>query len=63
MENIKAKDEIITSIKRELFDYDILQPTRGNLEGAKLQQTVDEEWGWNQLSVPEYNERNNLKAT
>lgn len=56
MENIKAKDEIINLIKRETFNFEVEQPLRGQLESPKLNQLVDEEWGWNQLSTPEYNE-------
>lgn len=56
MENIKAKDELINSIKREPFVYSVLQPERPKLEAANLNQLVDEDWGWNQLSLAEYNE-------
>ena len=45
MENIKAKDEMINSLKRESFKNDIEAPERGDLEQAKLSILVDEEWG------------------
>ena len=56
MENIKAKDELINSIKKEQFKYEVLQPERGQLESPKLTTLVNEDWGWEQLSIKEYNE-------
>lgn len=56
MENIKAKDELINSIKKEQFKHDILQPERDTYELPKLSTLVDENWGWEQLSTKEYNE-------
>lgn len=56
MENIKAKDEMINSIKKESFQFEVEQPQRGQLESPKLNQLVDESWGWEQLSIQEYNE-------
>jgi len=56
MENIKAKDEMINSIKKESFQFEVEQTQRGQLESPKLNQLVDESWGWEQLSIQEYNE-------
>lgn len=56
MENIKAKDELISSIKRERFNYDIKTPKKPELMEKPLESLVDEEWGWNQLTPSEYNE-------
>lgn len=56
MENIKAKDEMISEIRHKDFSYDVQSPVCGTLESPVLQKQVDENWGWNQLSVSEYNE-------
>jgi len=58
MENIKAKDELINSIKREYFDYEDQNPAptrEPNIQPEVLVQ-VGEDWGWEQLSMDEYNE-------
>jgi hypothetical protein len=58
MENIKAKDELINSIKREYFDYEDQNPAptrEPNVQPEVLVQ-VGEDWGWEQLSMDEYNE-------
>lgn len=58
MENIRAKDELITSIKREYLDYEDENPAptrEPNIQPEVLDQ-VDEDWGWGQLSIEEYNE-------
>lgn len=56
MENIKAKDLLIKSIQKEQFNYEILQPKKNEVEKPQLLSLVDEEWGWSQLSLNEYNE-------
>jgi hypothetical protein len=56
MENIKAKDELVKSIQKEQFNYLVVQPKRGEVESPKLLSLIDEEWGWSQLSLDEYNE-------
>lgn len=56
MENIKAKDELIKSIKNEYFEYEVPAPQRPEYALAKQANPVDEKWGWNQLSIAEYNE-------
>jgi len=58
MENIKAKDELINGIKREYFDYEDQNPSperEPNIQPEVLVQ-VAEDWGWNQLTIDEYNE-------
>ncbi len=61
MENIKAKDALLNDAKRMQPDYSgIEQPKRPLAELVevknKLIKEVDEEFGWSQLSVSEYNE-------
>lgn len=56
MENIKAKDELINSIKSEYFELDTPAPQYPEYEVAKQINSVNEKWGWDQLTVAEYNE-------
>lgn len=56
MENIKAKDELINSIKRERFEYDVESPERPKLISETIPSEVDEAFGWDQLTQAEYNE-------
>ena len=56
MENIKAKDELITSIQRDQFEYEVEAPQRPKTEVRVLPFLVDENWGWGQLSAAEHNE-------
>ena len=56
MENIKAKDELINSIKGEYFEFTTPAPERPTYEVAKEINSVNEKWGWDQLTVAEYNE-------
>jgi hypothetical protein len=56
MENIKAKDELINSIKRERFVYPIESPERPKLISETIPSEVDEAFGWDQLTLAEYNE-------
>jgi hypothetical protein len=56
MENIKAKDELINSIKRERFEYPIESPERPKTISETIPSEVDEAFGWDQLTLAEYNE-------
>ena len=58
MENIKAKDSIINSIKTKKFDYQVEAPEYPNTEELPnfWESEVDEDWGWAQLSKAEYSE-------
>ena len=56
MENIKAKDELINSIKREKFQYDVEAPERPKIISEILPSEVDEDFGWDTLTTSEYNE-------
>ena len=53
MENIKAKDALLFSIKTQPFITELVQPEYPELKKADLLKSVDELWGWNQLSVNE----------
>lgn len=56
MENIKAKDELIKSIKSERFKYEVESPARPTIVSEILPNEVDEDFGWDTLTVAEYNE-------
>ena len=56
MENIKAKDELINKIKREGFVYDAEAPVRPQTISETIPTEVDEDFGWDTLTVSEYNE-------
>ncbi len=56
MENVKAKDALISSLKTESFVYDIVAPTMGDLEQSKLLEEVGDAWGRDQLSLEEVND-------
>lgn len=57
MENIKAKDSLIKSIKSEGFNYSEIEerPSREDLEDFYPEDMVEESWGWDQLTPSEYN--------
>lgn len=56
MENIKAKDELLKAKKSEVFVSSLVAPVRPELVEPQYINTVGEDWGWEQLSVSEYNE-------
>ena len=56
MENIKAKDELINNIKRENFQYEVEAPERPKQISETLPSEVSEDFGWDTLTVAEYNE-------
>lgn len=56
MENIKAKDELISNIKKEVFEFKVDKPERPEVEWKEVPSLVGEDWGWEQLSISEYNE-------
>ena len=58
MENIRAKDDLIKSIQKEVFDYESQTPypQREPLEIFRDHPHQDESWAWDQLSNSEYNE-------
>jgi hypothetical protein len=56
MENIKAKDELLKAKKSQVFNSLLVQPVYPELIEPEYISTVGEEWGWEQLSISEYNE-------
>jgi len=56
MENIKAKEEMLTAIKHKQMEFDLEIPKCGELQDAEIESSVNEDWGWAQLSISEYNE-------
>lgn len=56
MENIKAKDSLLKELKAKYFISPLTEPDYPNMHSAILLPLVDEKWGWDQLSLSEYNE-------
>jgi hypothetical protein len=56
MENIKAKDEMLSEIKHRQIEFDTPSPDCGELQNAEISSAVNEDWAWSQLSTSEYNE-------
>jgi hypothetical protein len=57
MENIKAKDVMLESIKNQRADISIVKmPIEPDFIDSNLSRQVDESFGWSQLSVNELNE-------
>ena len=56
MENIQAKSNLIEELKNRKFVYNVQKPEEPNLEYFFSKESVDEDWGWEQLTVDEYNE-------
>lgn len=53
MSNIKAKEQLLTNIRRQHFAITAKEPVRPDFIQPKLQAQVDENWGWDQLSTTE----------
>lgn len=56
MENIQAKSNLIEELKNKKFVYNVPKPEEPNLEYFFSKESVDEDWGWEQLTVDEHNE-------
>lgn len=56
MENIKAKEEMLNEIKQNHMEFDVEIPKCGEIQEVERESQVNEDWGWSQLSVSEYNE-------
>ena len=56
MENIRAKDELLDNIRKSTADFNQPIPDRILIESIGHQKSVNEEWGWQQLSTAEINE-------
>jgi hypothetical protein len=64
-ENMKAKDDMLTAVRKLRFDAETMMPaypTRDKLERPNLQDEVEESWGWEQLTTAEYNEYLEVEA-
>lgn len=62
MEALKAKEKELTVLKLQRFVFDTPAPERKEPDSFKSLNTVDEEWGWKQLSDSEYNEYLEVEA-
>ena len=62
MENIKAKDELLNSAKRRVYQYDAPLPEYPDLNEVDTVDAVGEAWGWEQLSATELNEYTEAEA-
>jgi hypothetical protein len=56
MENIKAKDSLLKELKAKWFVSPLTEPEYPEMQNVVLLPLVDEKWGWEQLSLAEYNE-------
>jgi hypothetical protein len=56
MENIKAKDLLLKELKSKYFVSPLIYPEYPLLHSFNSKELVEEKWGWEQLSVAEYNE-------
>ena len=56
MENIKAKDSLLKELKDKYFISPLTEPDFPITESLTLIPLVNEKWGWDQLSLSEYNE-------
>ena len=56
MENIKAKDSLLRELKAKCFVSPLIEPDYPKMQSIVLLELVEEKWGWEQLSVTEYNE-------
>jgi hypothetical protein len=58
MENIKAKDKLLKSLRNEDFIYDGMIPIldTSSIKMIDFIDEVNEDWGWQQLSIREVNE-------
>jgi len=56
MDNIQAKDMMLDALKNRIFEFDVPQPYQPDYEVFDYKDEVNEEWGWAQLTISEYNE-------
>lgn len=56
MEALKAKDGELQRLRKMSFDFNLPQPGYVEADEVILQSSVDEDWGWAQLSDAEYAE-------
>ena len=56
MENVKAKDALLSSLKNESFIYNVAAPEAGRIEQANLIPEVGDAWAREQLTLEEVND-------
>lgn len=56
MENIKTKDDLLTQKRYGSFEFPTTRPQSPTLHDTPQPKLVDEEWGWDQLTLAEINE-------
>lgn len=56
MENIKAKDKLLITLRKMEFDYKLEAPEYPKFKYFDLLSSVNEEWAWQELSTSQYNE-------
>jgi len=56
MENIKAKDVMLKEIASRSFVNPLEYPIKPEYPSVEFLESVEESWGWEQLSVAEYND-------
>ena len=56
MENIKAKETLLKDLQRKEFVTTLVFPDYPELSRPVFKSLVSEDWGWEQLSISEYNE-------
>ena len=56
MENIKAKDALIRAKQNEMFRYTVDRPEHPEYHDIDELEMVDESWGWEQLTVAQWQE-------
>lgn len=63
MENIKAKDQMLKDLKAKKFmPIGLTEPDSPKLQGYTSRKEVNEQWGFDQLTVAEYNEYIDFQA-
>lgn len=62
MEALKAKEKELTVLKLQRFVFDTPAPERKEPDSFNSLDTVEESWGWQQLSDAEYNEYLEVEA-
>jgi len=56
MENIRAKDQLLTAKQTEQFNYSVDRPESPEYHTIDELRGVTEQWGWDQLTAPQWQE-------
>jgi hypothetical protein len=62
MENVKAKDGLLNEARYKSYDSELEQPVSPKLERFEPIDSVDESYGWSQLTIGEINEYTEAEA-